>query len=507
MNLTISDIASFCKRRGFIFQNSEIYGGIAGFWDYGPNGVEFKENIKKEWWKTFIQSREDVVGIDSSTITHPKVWEASGHLKSFKDPMLNCTKCGESIRGDNLIEDVLKISTDGFSIKKINDLIKKNKLTCPKCKGKLNQAKLFNLMFKTYIGSLEDESSIAYLRPETAQSIFTNFKLVQETARMKLPFGIAQIGKAYRNEISPRDFLFRSREFEMMEIEYFVHPEDVNNCSYLDKKLLNYKLKVLPASRQKKNRKEKTMSMKQILNKKIIKTKWHAYWLVLQYKWFVDLGINPKNLRIRQHLDEEKSHYARDTWDIEYNYPFGWKELHGMADRTTFDLDQHIKHSKEKLEYYDEKKKKNIVPYVVAEPSQGVDRAFLAFLIDAYTQEKDRIVLKLNPKLTPIKVAVFPLVSKDKLPQKSKNIFDLLKKEFVVFYDESGSIGRRYRRMDEVGTPYCITIDYDSIKKNDVTVRERDSMKQIRVKEKNLIETLKRLLEGEKLNKFGKYIN
>jgi len=363
-------------------------------------------------------------------------------------------------------------------------------------------------MFKTFIGPSSE--SIAYLRPETAQLIFTDFKLVYENARLKLPFGIAQMGKAFRNEISPRNFLFRSREFEQMEIEYFIHPKKVNECPYI-KKVLNHKISVYSADMQQKKQPAKELTIKEALDKKIIKTTWHAYWLALEHKWFISLGANPKHFRIRQHLQDEKSHYALDTWDLEYEFPFGWKELQGMANRTDFDLQQHIKYSKKDLSIFDEETKEKIVPYVVAEPSQGVDRAFLVFMFDAYEYDKKRenIVLHLNSKLAPIKVTIFPLLSnKKELIKLSQKVYDDLKEYFVCNYDESGSIGKRYARNDEIGTPYCITIDFDSLKKNDITVRERDSTKQIRVKIKDLKDTLNKLLNQEiKFEKAGKIIN
>jgi len=303
------------------------------------------------------------------------------------------------------------------------------------------------------------------------------------------------MGKGFRNEISPRNFIFRSREFEMMEIEYFINPKDVDNCPYLKKEILKLELNIYSQEMQEKGKKYEKMSVEEALKKKIIKTPWHAYWLAIQYKWFIDLGINPQNLRIRQHLKEEKSHYALDTWDIEYNYPFGWKELQGMANRTTYDLNQHMKFSGKDLTYFDEETKEKITPYVVVEPSQGVERAMLAFLLEAYEEEKERVVLKLNPKISPIKVAVFPLVSKDGLDEKAREIYEMLLKNFACFYDEKGSIGRRYRRMDEIGCPLCVTIDYDTLKDNTVTIRSRDTMKQIRVKISELENKLRELIE------------
>lgn len=490
----IQEIAKFCKEKGFVFPSCEIYGGFSGFYDYGPLGTEVKKNIKDEWWNTFVRQRDDVVGIDGCTITHAMVWKASGHVDSFTDPLVECKNCHKRFRADHLIEDALKMSVDGITIEQVNEIIEKHSLKCPECKGELTSAKAFNLMFKTFVGAVEDETSIAYLRPETAQLMFTNFKLVMKASRLKLPFGIAQIGRVYRNEISPRDFLFRMREFEQMEIEYFIHPDKLNDCPYLTEEILNFEMNVYSAEMQEKGEEHRKMKLKEALEKGIIKTAWHGYWLVLMYKWFVDLGVNPEKLRIRQHLPEERSHYALDTWDIEYRFPFGWKEIHGMANRTTYDLDQHMKFSGKDLTYFDEETKKKIVPYVVAEPSQGVDRAFLVFMIDAYTKEEDRIVLKLHPKLAPYKVAVFPLVKRDGLDKKAREVHEMLKKHFTSFYDEKGSIGRRYARQDEIGTPFCVTIDYQTLEDDTVTIRDRDTREQIRVKISELREILSELV-------------
>lgn len=503
--ITIEEMAAFCKRRGFIYPNSEIYGSIAGFFDYGPLGVELKNNIKKQWWKTFVNSRPDIVGIDGSIITHPMVWHASGHVDSFQDIMIECLKCHERYRADQLLDE----NVDSLNPKEIDSLIKKRNIKCQKCKSELSNSSPFNLMFHTYVGPKQDKDSKTFLRPETAQVIFTNFKLVQENARLKLPFGIAQIGKAFRNEISPRHFLFRSREFEQMEIEYFVDPKKSNDCPYIDE-VNNHEITVYSEEMQKNKEKPKKMKIKNALSKKIIKNPWHAYWLVQNHKWFVGLGVNSDNFRIRQHLKDELSHYSSDTWDMEYNFPFGWKELLGIADRSDFDLKQHSKYSKKDLSLFEEESKRKILPYVIAEPSLGVDRSFLVFLYDAYTYDKKRenIVLKLHQKLAPIQLAIFPLLSnKEQLTKKALEVFNLLREEFVCEFDSSGSIGRRYARRDEVGCPYCITIDFDSIKLNDVTIRDRDTTKQIRIKIKECKEIIKKLINGESLSKFGKYIN
>ncbi|MEK6922226.1 MAG: glycine--tRNA ligase [Nanoarchaeota archaeon] len=508
--ISIEEMAAFCKRRGFVYQNSEIYGGIAGFFDYGPLGVELKNNIKKEWWKFHVHSREDVVGIDSTIITHPKVWEASGHVSSFQDIMVECKNCHERFWADQLVEEKTKKRADGLSAKRLGLLIKKYKLKCQKCgKDTLSEPMPFNLMFQTYVGPKQDKESLAYLRAETAQTIFTNFNLVQENARLKLPFGIAQIGKAFRNEISPRHFLFRLREFEQMELEYFVHPAKREECPYV-KEILDYELLVYSREMQEKDSRPKKMKIKDALNNKIIKNPWHAYWLVKEHSWFVSFGVKADNFRIRQHLKDELSHYSTDTWDLEYNFPFGWKELLGVADRGDYDLKQHMEYSKKDLSLFDDESKKKIIPEVIAEPSLGVDRAFLVFMFDAYYYDKQRknVVLKLHPKLAPIKVGVFPLLSnREELVKKAREVFDMLKEDFNCFFDLSGSVGRRYYRNDEVGTLVGCTIDFDTLKDQTVTLRDRNTQKQIRVKVKDLKNVLCGLLEGNKLSNFGKFIN
>ncbi len=502
----IEKIAKFCKEKGFVFPCCEIYGGFSGFYDYGPLGAELKKNVKDLWWEEFVRKRDDVVGIDACTINPFILWKASGHVESFTDPLVECRKCKKRFRADHLIEDALGIAVDGITIDQVNEIIANHNLRCPSCNGELSSARTFNLMFKTYVGAVEDQSSLAFLRPETAQLIFTNFKFVQKSARLKLPFGIAQMGRAYRNEISPRDFLFRMREFEQMEIEYFVHPDKLDECPYLTEELLNFEMNIYSREMQERGEKHRKMSLREALETKIISTAWHGYWLALVYKWFVDLGVNPEKLRARQHLKEELSHYALDTWDIEYRFPFGWKEIHGMANRTDYDLKQHMKFSGKDLSYFDEETGKKVIPHVI-EPSQGVDRAFLVFLIDAYTEENNRVVLKLHPKLAPYKVAVFPLVKRDKLDEKAKQVHELLKKHFTSFYDEKGSIGKRYARQDEIGTPFCVTIDYQTLEDDTVTIRERDTKKQARVKISELVEIIRKLIEGEvKFEELGKIL-
>ncbi len=481
-SLTIDDIAIFCKRKGFVFPSGEIYGGFSGFWDFGPLGVELKKNIKESWWKFFVQSREDITGIDGSIITHPKTWEASGHIESFSDVYVTCKKC--------------------CKINKVDKHVLNNS-ACEFCKGELNKenAKDLNLMFKTQVGPVKEDSIVSYLRPETAQLIFSDFKQVSELSRIKLPFGIAQIGKAFRNEIAPRDFLFRSREFEQMEIEYFIIPNDL--CPY---EIPDIKVLIYSADSQKEKKDAEEMRIKDALGKKIIKRDWHAYWLSTCLSWFKSLGCNIKNFRIRQHQKDELAHYSSDCWDLEYKFPFGWKELTGIADRSTYDLSRHEEFSGKDLKLFVDGRGK-ILPEVVAEPSFGVERAFLVFMLEAYEEDKKRenIVLHLHNKLSPFKVGVFPLVNK--LDDEARKIYYDLRLEFHTFYDKSGSIGRRYARQDEIGTPYCVTIDFDSLKDNDATIRHRDSTRQIRVKTRELKEVLRKLLSEEiKFEQAGKLI-
>ncbi|MBS3091411.1 glycine--tRNA ligase [Candidatus Pacearchaeota archaeon] len=480
--LTIDEMTAFCKRKGFVYQSGEIYGGMAGFWDFGPLGVELKNNLKREWWKYHVYQRDDMTGIDGSIITHPKVWEVSGHVSNFLDIFVVCKKCKKPNKVDK------------------NEL---GKARCPNCGGEFDvaTAKGFKLMFKTDIG----EKGFGYLRPETAQLIFADFKYVQENARMKLPFGIAQIGKAFRNEIAPRDFLFRCREFEQMEIEYFVDPEE--KCPY---EIGNSEILVYSAEMQEKNEKAKKMKFKDAFKKGIIKTDWHAYWLEQEFLWFGKLGANPDKFRIRQHLKEEKSHYALDTWDLQYEFPFGWSELQGLANRTDYDLKQHEKFSNTNMSIVNEKngKAEKILPHVVCEPSQGVERALLVFMFDAYEYDKkrDNIVLKLNPKLAPIKAAILPIVKDEKMIKIAHEIKNKLREEWNVEYDESGSIGRRYSRNDEAGTPLCIAVDQDSVKDKTITIRDRDTTKQVRVKISELKEIVRKVLNGESILKLGKLV-
>jgi len=428
-------IVSLCRRRGFIFPSSEIYGGLSSCWDYGPLGVELKQNIKQAWWRAVVQERDNMVGLDASILMHPQTWVASGHLEGFTDPLVECKNCHLRWRSDDL---------EGNN--------------CPSCGGELTEPRLFNLMFKTSMGPIEEEANVVYLRPETAQGIFVNFQNVLNTTRKRLPFGIAQIGKAFRNEITTGNFIFRSREFEQMEIEFFVKPGT-------DKE-------------------------------------WFDYWLEERLNWYVKLGIKKESLRLRQHGKEELAHYAKECYDIDYLFPMGWAELEGVANRGDFDLVQHAKYSGKSLNYLDEETKEHIIPYII-EPSAGVDRSALAFLCDAYAEEpykeEIRVLLHLHPTLAPIKVAVLPLSRREKLVAVAKKVYADLRQQWMVQYDDAQSIGRRYRRQDEIGTPFCVTVDFQSLEDEQVTIRERDSMNQIRLPISELKTTLQTKLEGEDL--------
>jgi len=479
--ISIEELAQFCKSKGFVFRSSDIYGGFSGFWDFGPLGVELFNNINQDWWNYFVRQRENIVGIDASVISHPRTWKASGHLTSFSDVAVICKKCKKSTK------------IDKSEIGKVN---------CDLCNGEFETLGEFNLMFKTTVGALNPVE--AYLRGETAQSMFMDFKLIHQTSRLKLPFGIAQIGKCFRNEISPRDFLFRSREFHIAEFEFFINPDE-EKCNLLSKEHLNVKLKLLDAETQEKNKEElKETSIKEMLSENKFE-EWHAYWLAEQIMWFKSLGL--EEIKIREHMKDELSHYSSATFDIDYEYSFGSREVAGIADRGQYDLNQHVKESKQKMEIFDEKTGKKVLPKVI-EPTFGMDRIFLALLTKAYCKnEKGDVVLKIPAKLSPIKAAIFPIVKKPEFEHLSREVFSELNKEFNVVYDDSGSIGRRYARNDEVGTPYCITIDGDSLKNKDVTIRDRDTTKQIRVKISKLKEVIKKLIQSEiNFEKAGKLI-
>jgi glycyl-tRNA synthetase len=428
-------LVSLCRRRGFIFPSSEIYGGLSSCWDYGPLGVELKRNIKDAWWRAVVQQRDDIAGLDASILMHPQIWHASGHVQGFSDPLVECKGCHLRWRSDELEGD-----------------------RCPDCGGELTEPRLFNLMFKTFVGPVEDEASVVYLRPETAQGMFVNFENVLNTTRKRLPFGIAQIGKSFRNEVTTGNFIFRSREFEQMEIEFFVRPGT-------DKQ-------------------------------------WFDYWVEERVNWYLSLGIKRENLKLRPHTKEELAHYARECSDINYLFPMGWAELEGIANRGDFDLVQHASSSGKTLSYYDEEVKEHIVPYII-EPSAGVDRTFLAILCDAYDEDEaegeKRVLLHLHPDLAPIKAAVLPLSRKEPLASFAREIYADLRPQFMAQYDDAQSIGRRYRRQDEIGTPFCVTVDFESLEDKQVTIRERDSLRQIRVPIDSLKNTLQAKLGGEDL--------
>ena len=429
-------LTSLAKRRGIAFQSSEIYGGLRSSWDYGPLGAELRRNIRDAWWRSMVQLRDDIVGMEAAIIMSPAVWKASGHLDTFNDPLVECLSCHQRFRQDHLEQGV-----------------------CPNCGGtSFTEPRQFNLMLKTFLGPVEDDESLAYLRPETAQGMFVNFPTIQTVSRKKVPFGIAQIGKSFRNEITPGNFIFRTREFEQMEMEYFVEPGTDDE--------------------------------------------WFAYWVEQRFQWYLDLGIGKEKLRLRPHEPDELAHYAKSATDVEYEFPFGWSELEGIANRTDFDLKAHQEASGEDLTYFDQVKDERFLPYVV-EPAAGVDRALLAFLVDSYRVEEaptakgdtdKRTVLGLHRDLAPIKVAVLPLSRNETLVPEAKRVFDLVKPEWMCQYDDAGAIGRRYRRQDEVGTPFCVTVDFDSLQDRQVTVRERDTMQQDRIPIENLLPYLKERL-------------
>ena len=442
----MEDIVNLCKARGYIYAGSEIYGGLANTWDYGPLGVEFKNNIKDAWRKKFVQENKYNVGLDAAILMNPQTWVASGHVGGFSDPLIDCKECKTRHRADKLIEEWAHeqgkdMIADGMSDKQLVDFIVENKIPCPNC-GKTNftDIRKFNLMFKTFQGVTEDAKAEIYLRPETAQGIFVNFKNVLRTTRRRMPMGIAQIGKSFRNEITPGNFTFRTREFEQMELEFFCKPGT--------------------------------------------DLEWHKYWKEFCENWLISLGMKKENIRLRDHSPEELSHYSNATTDIEFLFPFGWGELWGIADRTDFDLKQHMEYSKQDMTYLDPETNEKYIPYCI-EPSLGADRVALAFLCNSYEQEEVaegdvRTVLKLHPALAPYKVAVLPLSKK--LSEKAEEVYDKLSKSFMCDYDEAGSIGKRYRREDEIGTPYCVTVDFDTLNDECVTIRDRDTMEQVRVK-------------------------
>jgi glycyl-tRNA synthetase len=456
--VTMDKIVAFCKRRGFVYQSSEIYGGIRSSYDYGPLGVEMKRNIKEEWWRRMVHMREDMVGLDSAIIMHPKVWEASGHTVTFNDMLVESRTSKRRYRADHLIEDATGIDAEGLSPEQLTKIIQEDDRVKDPVDGGRDFAPVrpFNLMFETYMGPVKTPENLAYLRPETAQGIFVNFKNVLQTSRVKVPFGIAQIGKSFRNEITPGNFIFRTREFEQMEMEFFVEPGTDEA--------------------------------------------WHEYWIDERWNWYTNLGLKEENLRRYEHPKEKLSHYSKRTVDLEYNYAsVGWSELEGIANRTDFDLKQHAAYSGENLEYFDQATGERYVPYVI-EPAVGPDRIMLAFLVDAYAEEEvkgeERTVLKLHPRIAPTKAAVFPLSKKEPVSTIARELYDDLKGDYRIFFDDSGSIGRRYRRQDEAGTPFCVTVDFDTIEDKQVTIRDRDTLEQERVPIAAVRERLKALISG-----------
>ena len=441
-------ILSISKRRGFVFQSSEIYGGLGSTWDYGPLGVELKRHVKEAWWRSVVLDRDDMVGLDAAILMHPQVWVASGHVENFTDPLVECRSCNRRFRLDHLAEAA------GMELDQADSAKSLEVLACPECGGELGDPRQFNLMFKTYMGPVEDTASEVHLRPETAQGIFVNFANVVNSTRKKLPFGIAQIGKAFRNEITPGNFTFRTREFEQMEIEYFVKPGTDEE--------------------------------------------WLQRWVQSRLDWYVEYGIRRENLRLRQHGSDELAHYAKDCYDIEYRFPWGWAELEGIASRTDYDLRQHAEHSGQDLTYFDEETKSRYFPYVV-EPSGGLDRGVLAFWLDSYDEEPDgeavRVVCRLHRKLAPVTVAVLPLSRNAKLVPAAQDVHARLRRHFTTQYDDAQGIGRRYRRQDEIGTPYCVTVDFDSLEDHQVTIRDRDTMHQSRIPIDELVSVLQDKVE------------
>jgi len=442
-NDLLKNVVALCKRRGFIYPGSDLYGGFANTYSYGPYGSELKKNIRDMWWKRFIHAREDMVGMDGPILLHPKAWEASGHVAGFNDAMIDCKKCKARFRADHLVEKELNRDVEGLAVEELNALIQEHKLHCPKCgASEWTNARYFNLMFSTQMSkTAASQDDIAYLRPETAQAIFLDYKNIIDTMRVQIPFGVGQIGKAFRNEITPGNFIFRVIEFEQMEIEYFIKESD-----------------------------------------------WELYfekWLNEMWLWCEDIGLQKSHLSLLEHPKEKLSHYSKRTVDIMYNFPFGRQELYGLAYRTNFDLTQHSEHARVKLEYTDPKTNEKYLPHVI-EPTFGLDRTILALLCEAYEEQalpngEMRTVLHLSPKIAPVKAAIFPLMKKEPLAQKAKDLFDTLKNIWNVQYDEMGAIGKRYRRHDEVGTPFCLTVDFDTLEDNTVTIRERDSMQQTRI--------------------------
>lgn len=491
--LTLEDLTSFCVRRGFFFPSGRIYGGLRGFFDYGPLGAELRKEILDDWWRYFVRRREDVIGIHGCIITHPRTWEASGHLESFFDYLVTCRKCGRDFRADHLLEDA-GVKVVELSAEELSRLIREEGLKCPACGGELSEPAPFNLMFTTYVGPKRTRASEAYLRPETAQLIFLNYKDVYYASRLKLPFGIAQVGRVFRNEISPRNFLFRLREFEQMEIEYFVNPRKMDDCSYFNE-VAGMEVQLLTAERQDRGLEEPLrITLEEAWEEGLISCKWHAYWVGESLRWLERIGISLERVRVREHVKTELAHYAVQTFDVEYNFPFmGWKEVEGISNRGDYDLRRHQRYSGKDLSVEDDGEK--VLPHVI-EPSFGLERVILAALADAYTLIGGRPVLSLHPRIAPIKVAVLPIVSKPEFAKKAREVYRLVKEHYTATYDEKGTIGRRYVKADEMGVPLAITIDGRTLQDDTVTIRIRDTRRQVRVHVDGLIHKMREMLEN-----------
>ncbi|RLF06700.1 MAG: glycine--tRNA ligase [Thermoprotei archaeon] len=489
--LTLEDLTSFCVRRGFFFPSGRIYGGLRGFFDYGPLGAELRREILDDWWYYFVRRREDVVGIHGCIITHPRTWEASGHLESFFDYLVTCTRCGREFRADHLLEDA-GVKVVELTASEISRLMKERGVRCPECGGELSEPVPFNLMFTTYVGPKKTRASEAYLRPETAQLIFLNFKDVYYASRLKLPFGIAQVGRVFRNEISPRNFLFRLREFEQMEIEYFVNPHKMDDCPIFEE-VAGMEVQLLTAERQERRVDEPLrITLEEAWEEGLISCKWHAYWIGESLRWLERIGISLERVRVREHVKTELAHYAVQTFDVEYNFPFmGWKEIEGISNRGDYDLRRHQEYSGKDLAIEDDGEK--VLPHVI-EPSFGLERVILAALADAYTLIKGRPVLSLHPRIAPIKVAIFPIVNKPQFTKKAREIYRMVKEHYTAIYDDKGTIGKRYVKADEIGVPLAVTIDGKTLEDDTVTIRFRDTREQIRVHTTQLIQRIKEIL-------------
>ncbi len=482
--LNIRKLADFCSKTGIAFPTAEEYGGLSGFYDWGPRGSQLKKGVKDVWWSYFVERKEFVVGLDGSIVTHPRVWEASGHVDEFHDPVTRCSSCGRVYRADHLVEEVLGKNVEGIELEELNRVLRD--VRCPACGGELEEASYFNLMFETEVGPYGGVKS--YLRPETAQLIFVDFPRLYIANRKRMPFGVAQIGKAFRNEISPRNFLFRLREFEQMEIEFFFDPED-DSCPYYHE-VADYEVLTLTVEDQEKGREGEVRKVSEVVAD-YPGREWMVYWIVESLRFFELVGVDMERIRIRQQLPEERAHYSADTWDVEFRFDdLGWKEIEGIAHRTDYDLKRHREFSGSEKYAVKREDGTPFIPWVI-EPSWGVERTVLTILYSSYREDEKRTYLALKPWVAPVQVAVLPLVAKDGLPEKAREVAEVLRKHFRVEYDEKGSVGRRYRRQDEIGTPYAVTVDYQTLEDATVTVRERDTMEQVRVEIGELVSYLR----------------